>query len=372
MTENKVLVTCRHCGMDFTAEAGLNGVCCPFCGTSVAADGSPTGPDNAGTDHAYPAPESETVRRFLSLMEIEERKSAEVLKNLREQPVPGGSPEGGAKTGDLPELTPEQKKRRLIRLMLTVILIDAGVAVIAATFISGVGGLSVFGFLSLMAAGWIWLFPVLKARGVIDKAKNSVDSARGRAKTRSDLRQAKKELELRELQNKLNNGQNTSSEAAAQPAAQQEQNARQPLQEPARPQNTFVPQQPQQGFSQKGTYYEEPFHYDGGYAARSQQAGRGGTTAPPYYDRSQTDRSGEYRFDSRAGQDRMPHSGKAPKNKWVALFLCVFMGFLGAHKFYEEKIVIGVIYLLTGGLFGIGVIFDALSILFKKDTNYYP
>lgn len=55
------------------------------------------------------------------------------------------------------------------------------------------------------------------------------------------------------------------------------------------------------------------------------------------------------------------------KNKWVALALCVFLGFLGAHKFYEGKILLGIVYLCTGGLFAIGVIIDFFSLLFKPN-----
>lgn len=29
--------------------------------------------------------------------------------------------------------------------------------------------------------------------------------------------------------------------------------------------------------------------------------------------------------------------GAVERNKWVALLLCLFLGFLGAHKFYEFK-----------------------------------
>ena len=35
-----------------------------------------------------------------------------------------------------------------------------------------------------------------------------------------------------------------------------------------------------------------------------------------------------------------------PKNKWIALFLCIFLGFLGAHKFYAGKVAAGILYLL--------------------------
>lgn len=59
-----------------------------------------------------------------------------------------------------------------------------------------------------------------------------------------------------------------------------------------------------------------------------------------------------------------------PKNKWIALLLCIFLGFLGAHKFYEEKAGIGVLYLFTMGLFGIGVIIDFIALLFKPNLYY--
>lgn len=59
-----------------------------------------------------------------------------------------------------------------------------------------------------------------------------------------------------------------------------------------------------------------------------------------------------------------------PKNKWVALILCIFLGFLGAHKFYEGKIGMGVLYLFTCGLFGIGIIIDFIALLFKPNPYY--
>lgn len=59
------------------------------------------------------------------------------------------------------------------------------------------------------------------------------------------------------------------------------------------------------------------------------------------------------------------------KSKWVAFFLCLFLGVLGIHKFYEGRVLLGILYLCTAGLFGIGVIVD-LIILFFKPNPYYP
>ena len=58
------------------------------------------------------------------------------------------------------------------------------------------------------------------------------------------------------------------------------------------------------------------------------------------------------------------------KNKWVAFFLCLFLGFFGAHKFYEGKILFGVIYIFTFGLFGIGWLVDLIILLLKPNPYY--
>lgn len=59
-----------------------------------------------------------------------------------------------------------------------------------------------------------------------------------------------------------------------------------------------------------------------------------------------------------------------PKNKWVGFFLCLFLGFIGAHKFYEEKTGMGILYIFTCGLFGIGWLIDTISHLFKPNPYY--
>jgi len=65
----------------------------------------------------------------------------------------------------------------------------------------------------------------------------------------------------------------------------------------------------------------------------------------------------------------MPRNGR-PINKWLALMLCYPFGILGAHKFYEGKTGMGILYLCTLGLFGIGMIVDFFIILFKPNPYY--
>lgn len=48
------------------------------------------------------------------------------------------------------------------------------------------------------------------------------------------------------------------------------------------------------------------------------------------------------------------------KSRWAAFFLCLFFGGIGLHKFYLGKAGMGVLYLFTGGLVGIGWLVDLL------------
>ncbi len=45
----------------------------------------------------------------------------------------------------------------------------------------------------------------------------------------------------------------------------------------------------------------------------------------------------------------------------IAWLLLVFLGIFGVHRFYLGKFVTGIIYLCTGGLFGIGYVYDLLT-----------
>ena len=55
------------------------------------------------------------------------------------------------------------------------------------------------------------------------------------------------------------------------------------------------------------------------------------------------------------------------KRVWIAYLLWFFFGFLGIHKFYLDKIALGVIYIFTGGLFFFGWFVDLFTLPSQVD-----
>ena len=47
-----------------------------------------------------------------------------------------------------------------------------------------------------------------------------------------------------------------------------------------------------------------------------------------------------------------------PKDYNIAWLLLTFLGLFGIHRFYMGKILTGILYLLTGGVFLLGIIYD--------------
>lgn len=64
-----------------------------------------------------------------------------------------------------------------------------------------------------------------------------------------------------------------------------------------------------------------------------------------------------------------PHYPKRCERS-TALLLCILFGWLGAHKFYEGRSVLGILYICTFGLFVVGWFVDIIVISNKPDVYY--
>ena len=67
---------------------------------------------------------------------------------------------------------------------------------------------------------------------------------------------------------------------------------------------------------------------------------------------------------ARTNYTSKPHK-KSQTNDWIVFFTCLFLGYAGIHKFIDGKIALGILYLLTGGLFYIGWAIDTISLFLK-------
>ena len=65
-------------------------------------------------------------------------------------------------------------------------------------------------------------------------------------------------------------------------------------------------------------------------------------------------RAGSFDPTRSAAYEQAPVQGVSPKSRMAALILCFFLGCFGAHRFYARRYLIGVVYLLTLGLLGVG------------------
>ncbi len=74
------------------------------------------------------------------------------------------------------------------------------------------------------------------------------------------------------------------------------------------------------------------------------------------------------------GQQQYSYAQSQQKDWLTTLLLCIFLGWLGIHRFYTGHTVIGVIQLLTLGGCGICVIVDFIMILTNsyRDSNGFP
>jgi hypothetical protein len=68
--------------------------------------------------------------------------------------------------------------------------------------------------------------------------------------------------------------------------------------------------------------------------------------------------------------NRNESSGLTTDNTWlVTLLLCLFVGFLGIHRFYVGKSGTGFLQIITFGGFGLWVLIDLIMIVMGKFTD---
>ncbi|MDE6144700.1 MAG: TM2 domain-containing protein [Muribaculaceae bacterium] len=59
------------------------------------------------------------------------------------------------------------------------------------------------------------------------------------------------------------------------------------------------------------------------------------------------------------------------KSRTTALILCIFLGYLGIHKFYLNRVGWGIVYLMTSGICGLGWLLDIFRLIFMSDYTFY-
>jgi len=60
---------------------------------------------------------------------------------------------------------------------------------------------------------------------------------------------------------------------------------------------------------------------------------------------------------------------ESTRSRTVTLLLCIFLGVIGVHRFYVGKVGTGLIWLFTGGVFGIGALVDLIMIITGSFTD---
>lgn len=101
----------------------------------------------------------------------------------------------------------------------------------------------------------------------------------------------------------------------------------------------------------KAPHYQQDYQQAQNYRRDYQQSYQQGYQ--PYYQQSY----------QQTYRNEKPRPAKSEKSLIVCFLLCVFLGYLGIHRFYAGRVATGILYMFTGGLFGIGYIIDIILIV---------
>lgn len=131
---------------------------------------------------------------------------------------------------------------------------------------------------------------------------------------------------------------------------------------------------PNQSYGQYQPNPEQPQSNYGQYQANSEQYGQFQQQQPPYGQQHGQYQQPQPPYGQQYGQYQQPIQqayGVQPKDWLTTLLLCIFLGYLGIHRFYTGHTVIGIVQLLTAGGCGIWWLVDLIMIITDsyRDSN---